>query len=46
MPKKVYKALVGLDFPKGVRVEAGEQVPSTTPVAAWLVEQGFVEEVD
>lgn len=45
MPK--YRALVGIEFPTGRRVEAGEvadDIPANS--IKWLSEQGLIELVD
>lgn len=42
-----YRALVGLDYPPGKRVEAGEVVADLPEKSVkWLVKQGLVEPAD
>lgn len=44
--KAKYRAVVGIDFANGERVEAGELIPATIDVPAWLVDQKLVTDPD
>lgn len=40
--KKRWRAVVGITFADGTRVEAGQLIPKEVDVPDWLIEQGKV----